>query len=81
MGKPVSLIVSQKFSNLFNSYAQAYSKENSRKGSLFVNRYKRILISELKYLLKLIHYTHCNPVTTNLCNKPHEWKYSSYNKF
>lgn len=78
-GKPVSLIISQKFSNLFNSYAQAYNKENGRKGSLFVNRYKRILISDKKYLLKLIHYIHYNPVMANLCYKPHEWKYSSYN--
>ena len=62
MGKPVFLIVSQKFSNLFNSYTQVYNKENNRKGSLFVNRYKRILISDKKYLLKLIHYIHYNPV-------------------
>ena len=67
MGKSVSLIISQKFSNLFNSYAQAYNKENDRRGSLFVNRYKRILISDKKYLLKLIHYIHYNPVMANLC--------------
>jgi REP element-mobilizing transposase RayT len=72
-------IVSRQFSNLFNSYAQAYNKENNRKGSLFLNRFKRKLISDKKYLMKLIHYIHFNPVMANLCKDLSEWKYSSYN--
>lgn len=34
-------IISRQFSHFFNSYAQAFNKENFRKGSLFTNRYKR----------------------------------------
>lgn len=76
---PVSLIISHQFSNLFNSYAQSFNKENNRKGSLFVNRFKRKLITNQKYLLKLIHYIHFNPVMANLCEDIRDWKYSSYN--
>ncbi len=71
--------IGQQFSNLFNSYAQTFNKENIRKGSLFVNRYKRKLISDEKYLLKLIHYIHFNPVAADLCEDLTDWKYSSYN--
>lgn len=71
-------IVSRQFSNLFNSYAQAYNKENNRKGSLLLNRFKRKLIQDQKYLIKVIHYIHFNPVMANLCNDVSEWKYSSY---
>ena len=32
--------ISRQFSHFFNSYAQAFNKENHRKGSLFYNRFK-----------------------------------------
>ena len=70
--------VSRQFSNLFNSYAQAFNKENNRKGSLFANRFKRILIDSNEYLIKLIHYIHHNPVKHGLVNSLTDWKYSSY---
>ena len=75
----VSLIISKQFSNLFNSYAQAFNKENNRKGSLFVNRFKRRLVTDRNYLIKLIHYLHFNPVKANLNENIGDWKYSSYN--
>ena len=70
----VPLIISRQFSNLFNSYAQAFNKQNNRKGSLFSNRFKRKHIETNEYLFKLIHYVHYNP----LCNDITTWKYSSY---
>jgi hypothetical protein len=27
----------------------------------------------------VVHYIHFNPVEANLCEKPAQWKYSSYN--
>ena len=74
-----SLIISKQFSNLFNSYAQAFNKENDRKGSLFVNRFKRRLVADKNYLIKLIHYIHYNPVMANLTKTVGDWKFSSYN--
>lgn len=75
----VPLIISRQFSNLFNSYAQAFNKENNRKGSLFLNWFKRKIIKDEKYLKKLIHYIHYNPVSANLCENVYDWNYSSYN--
>lgn len=72
-------IISRQFSHFFNSYAQAFNKENFRKGSLFANRYKRIQIRDEEYLKRLIIYVHKNPVNHSLTDKPNEWKFSSYN--
>lgn len=68
----IPLLISQQFSNLFNSYAQAFNKENNRKGSLFLNRFKRKIIKDEKYLKKLIHYIHYNPVLANLCKNVYD---------
>ncbi len=40
--------------------------------------YKRKSITDSKYLIKLIHYIHYNPIEAGLCEKLEEWKYSSY---
>jgi len=77
----VSEIISRQFSHFFNSYAQAYNKENNRKGSLFYNRFKRKLVDDDKYLIKLIHYVHFNPVRHGIADNIEDWKYSSYLSF
>ena len=74
----VPQIISRQFSHLFNSYAQAYNKQNNRKGSLFYNRYKRILVNGDDYLIKLIHYIHYNPVHHGFVKVLDEWEHSSY---
>jgi putative transposase len=56
-----SEIVTQGFSNFFNSYAKAFNKENNRTGSLFEKHFKRIKINEENYLKQLIIYVHLNP--------------------
>jgi len=71
-------LVSKEFSNLFSSYAQAYNKQQRRKGNLFMHKFKRLLVQDDKYLLKLVHYIHLNPVTHGFCQKPGDWPYSSY---
>lgn len=53
--------VTQKFSNLFNAYAKAFNKRNSRSGSLFEKHFKRINLQDEEYLRKLIVYVHTNP--------------------
>ena len=54
-------IVTQAISNLFNSYAKAYNKQNQRTGSLFDKHFKRIIIEDESYLRDLITYVHLNP--------------------
>lgn len=72
------LFLSRKLSNVFNSYAQAINKQEQRKGSLFYNRFKRKVINNEAYFVKLIHYLHYNPVKAGLCSNVAQWKYSSY---
>lgn len=37
-------LISQQFSNFFNSYAKAFNKQQSRKGNLFMHTFKRKLL-------------------------------------
>lgn len=77
----IYMILSNRFSNLFNSYAQAYNSENNRKGSLFFNRFKRKIVIDEKYLVKLIHYLHYNPIEAGLAKNIEDWKFSSYKAY
>ncbi len=70
--------VVRRFSNFFNSYSRAYNRQQGRKGSLFMQSFKRKPVGDEKYLLKLIHYIHTNPVSAGLCQFPEEWSNSSY---
>jgi putative transposase len=76
--KPLHLLISQQFSNFFNSYAKAFNKTHRRKGSLFMHTYKRKLIDTQEYLLTLIHYIHSNPIEAKLSKSFTNWAYSSY---
>lgn len=71
-------LLTQQFSNLFNSYSKAFNKQNARKGSLFMHPYKRVKVLDEHYRQKLVHYIHYNPLEAQLCNSLTDWKYSSY---
>jgi putative transposase len=73
-------IVTQSFSNFFNSYAKAFNKENDRTGSLFEKHFKRIRLNDEEYLKQLILYVHLNP-KHHLDLKFQDYKYSSYQAF
>ena len=67
----------QALSNLFNSYAKAFNKQNNRTGSLFEKHFKRIKIQDENYLRNIIQYVHLNPkYHLNLNYKT--YKYSSF---
>ncbi len=42
LGDKVPNVMSKQFSNLFNGYTKAFNKQQNRKGSLFIPRFKRI---------------------------------------
>lgn len=73
-------IVTQVFSNFFNSYAKAFNKENNRTGSLFEKHFKRIKLNDENYLRQLIVYIHLNP-KHHLDVNFKEYKFSSYQTF
>jgi len=74
----IDKIISNQFSRFFNSYAKSFNKLYNRKGSLFIKNFKRKNVADNKYLLKLIHYIHHNPLEAGLCKAPEVWKHSSY---
>jgi len=53
--------ISNQFSNFFNSYSKAFNKVYNRKGSLFMNSFKRKHITDKNYLKQVIYYIHHNP--------------------
>jgi putative transposase len=69
---------SQHFSNLFNSYAQAFNKRTDRHGNLFERPFKRNLIGNVDYLRNVILYIHNNPVHHGFCSHSMEYPWSSY---
>ncbi|ACU08171.1 predicted transposase [Flavobacteriaceae bacterium 3519-10] len=67
-------IFSKQFSRIFNSYSQAFNKENDRHGSLIESPFKRKLITSEEYLRQCIIYIHQNPISEDFTKYP----YSSY---
>jgi len=63
---------------LFNSYAQAFNRQQGRSGTLFEARAKSVLVDTDEYVLHLCRYIHLNPVRAGLVAHPGEWPYSSY---
>ncbi len=78
--KDLPILISRRFSDLFNGYTQAFNKQHKRRGSLFMRPYKRKRVYDETYLRKLVHYIHHNPVNSCLCHAPQEWPHSSYSQ-
>ncbi len=70
--------VSKRFSNLFNAYAKAINKAYDRTGSLFEERFGRILVDSDRYFQQLIFYIHFNPQKHGFVSDFREWRWSSY---
>lgn len=73
--------VNQQFSNLLNAYTKAYNKMYSRKGSLFIPRFNRKLITSDNYFRRLVAYIHNNPVHHGFVASPSEWRFSSWHAY
>lgn len=67
-------IFSKQFSKVFNSYSQAFNKENNRHGALIESPFKRKLVDSEEYLRNCIIYIHRNPQYEDFVSYP----YSSY---
>ena len=63
---------------LFNSYTQAFNKQQRRSGTLFEGRARSIPVDTDEYVLHLCRYIHLNPARAGLVLHPGEWLYSNY---
>jgi hypothetical protein len=52
--------------SLLTGYAGAFNRRHRRRGHLFQNRYKSIVVEEEPYLLELVRYIHLNPLRAKL---------------
>jgi hypothetical protein len=62
-------------------YAVWHNRRHARKGHLFQNRYKSILVEDDPYFLELVRYIHLNPIRAGLVNQFTElskYPYSSH---
>jgi putative transposase len=73
--------VSRQFASLFSSYTQAYNKQQTRKGSLFIPNFKRKAVETEDYFIQLVHYIHANPVHHGFVKEIENWEHSSYHAF
>ena len=71
-------VLSRFIQRLFNSYTQAFNKQQGRSGTLFEGRAKSVLVDTDEYVLHLCRYVHLNPVKAGLVAHPGEWSYSNY---
>ena len=78
LGSDYNKQISRQFSHLFNSYAQAYNKMFNRRGSLFMQNFKKKEITSDEYLLNVVAYIHLNPVRHGFVTAAVRWPHSSY---
>ncbi|RDC56258.1 hypothetical protein DU508_11660 [Pedobacter chinensis] len=64
--------------DFFISYAMAFNKENKRSGSLFINPFRRIRITDDAHLQQNIIYIHANGIKHGVCKQLTDFKWSSY---
>jgi hypothetical protein len=70
--------LSNQFSRLFNSYAQAINKAYGRTGGLFEEPFRRIPIDDENHLVQLVYYIHANPQRHGFVADFREYPHSSY---
>jgi putative transposase len=64
--RPRTMSLATIMRRLMTGYAVWHNRRHDRKGHLFQNRYKSIVVEEDSYLLELVRYIHLNPVRAKI---------------
>lgn len=67
--RPRVMLLSTMMRRLMTGYAVWHNRRHERKGHLFQNRYKSIVVEEDPYFLELVRYIHLNPIRAGLVNQ------------
>lgn len=67
--RPRVMFLSTMMRRLMTGYAVWHNRRHNRKGHLFQNRYKSIVVEEDPYFLELVRYIHLNPVRAGLVSR------------
>lgn len=73
--------ISQQFSNMFNSYTQAFNKQQDRHGSLFSPNFKRVLVADEIQFRNTLCYIHYNPIHHRFVKNLNDWKFTSFHSY
>ena len=71
----------QIFKRIGVRYVYWYNLKYNRSGHLFQDRFKSEPVDDDPYFLTVLRYIHQNPVKANMCNRPEQYKWSSYNDY
>ncbi len=74
----ISELIEQAFKRFFQSYALAYNKMYSRKGSLFYRPFKRVKIEKDSQFTMTIVYIHANAMKHGLVKDFNDYRWSSW---
>lgn len=74
----VSDYVVNQFSRCLNSYTKTFNIKNLRKGALFINRFRRVEITDESHFCAAVFYIHKNAVHHGLTSNIMDWPYCSY---
>lgn len=66
------------FQHIIPSFVYWYNKKYSRIGVLFQSRFRSKPVNTSSQFLTVVRYIHLNPVKAAICNRPEEYKYSSF---
>jgi len=73
--------VSQRFGKFFQSYSQAFNRQQNRMGSLFIPNFKRKPVTGKIHLNQNVHYIHSNPVHHGFTKAMLDWEFSSIHAY
>jgi REP element-mobilizing transposase RayT len=63
---------------LHGDYAREFNRRHRRYGHLFQGRYGAVLVQTDEQLWTTVSYIARNPVEAGMCERPHEWVWSSH---
>jgi hypothetical protein len=66
---------------LNGDYAGYFNRRHRRLGPLMQGRYRSVLVEDAGHWSELSRYVHLNPVRAGLCERPEDWKWSSYGAY
>ena len=69
------------FKRICGRYVYWYNVKYERIGHLFQDRFKSEPVETDKYFLTVLRYIHQNPVKAGLCEKPGDYRFSSYSDY
>jgi len=72
-GTTISMIMH----DITSSYTKYFNSRYERKGHLFRERFKSVIVEKEPYLLNLIRYIHLRPIKLGLSQEPTEYTFSS----